>query len=67
MQLGSPAFTMSVFWKMWVLLAHHVQFCKRLHQEALEPLEDVFEDGDGDGRCRLLKTRRYPPLKLPHF
>ena len=65
MQLGSLAFTISVFWKMRVLLAHHVHFCKRLQQEALEPLEDAFEDGDG--RCRLLKTRRYPPLKLPHF
>ena len=65
MHLGSLAFTISVFWKMRVLLNHHVQFCKRLHQEALESRR--CRDGDGDGRCRLLKNRRYPPLKLPHF
>ena len=62
MQLGSLAFTILVFWKIWVLMAHHVGLCKRLHQEALE---NVFEDGDC--RCTLLKTRRYPPFKLPHF
>ena len=62
MQLGSLAFTILVFRKIWVLMAHHVGLCKRLHQEALE---NVFEDGDC--RCTLLKTRRYPPFKLPHF
>ena len=43
MQLGSLAFTISVFWKMRVLLAHHVQFCKRLQQEALEDVEMEME------------------------